>query len=37
VPAYRYELADAVLTLVFGEEGWVVETDLQRPFTRDRP
>lgn len=34
VPAYRYELADAVLTLVFGYDDWVVETVVQRPVVR---
>jgi hypothetical protein len=37
VPSYRYELADAVLTIVFGDDGWVVETDLQRPIVHDQP
>jgi len=37
VPSYRYELADAVLTIVFGDDGWVVETDLQRPIMREQP
>ncbi len=37
VSACRYELADAVLTLAFGHDGWVVETVLQRPVVRDNP
>jgi len=32
VQSYRYDLADAVLTIVFGNDGWAVETDLQRPI-----
>lgn len=32
VPSYRYELGDAVLTIVFGDDGWAVEADLQRPI-----
>ena len=37
VPGYRYELADAVLTIVFGDDGWAVETDLQRPIAHGQP
>ena len=36
VPSCRYDLADAVLTIVFGNDGWAVETDLQRPIVRER-
>ncbi|OGK09830.1 MAG: hypothetical protein A2Y63_04805 [Candidatus Riflebacteria bacterium RBG_13_59_9] len=31
---YRYELADADLSITFGDGGWVIETVLQRPIAR---
>lgn len=37
VPSYRYELADAVLTIVFSDDGWAVETDLQRSIVHEQP
>jgi len=34
VLTFRYELADADLSLAFGGQGWVVESVLQRPISR---